>query len=114
MLPLASLNSLTLLGAETVGRAYGGGMLKIEPREADRLPVPSPDLVKAARKALSDIRPQMATHLRAGQLTHAARLVDNVLLIGELGMSHTDVRALRDAHAELTARRTARNARGSN
>ncbi|MEO8136173.1 MAG: N-6 DNA methylase [Betaproteobacteria bacterium] len=113
MLPLASLNSLTLLGAETVGRAYGGGMLKLEPREADRLPVPSPDLVRAAQKALSDIRPQMGIHLRTGQLTSAARLVDNVLLIGELGMSRADVGALRDAHAELTARRTARNARGS-
>ena len=32
LLPLASLNSMTLLGAETVGRAYGGGMLKLEPR----------------------------------------------------------------------------------
>ncbi|MGH3821450.1 MAG: HsdM family class I SAM-dependent methyltransferase, partial [Pseudonocardiaceae bacterium] len=41
LLPLASLNSLTLLGAELVGRAYGGGMLKIEPREADQLPVPT-------------------------------------------------------------------------
>lgn len=113
LLPLASLNSLTLLGAETVGRAYGGGMLKLEPREADRLPVPSPALLTATRKALSDIRPQMATHLRTGQLTRAARLVDDVLLTGELGMSRAEVRALSDAHAELTSRRKARNARGS-
>ncbi|MFG1607182.1 class I SAM-dependent DNA methyltransferase [Actinoplanes sp. NPDC049265] len=108
LLPLAALNSLTLVGAETVGRAYGGGMLKLEPREADRLPVPSPSLVTSARKSLSEIRPQMATHLRGGRLTEAAKLVDDVLLVGTLGVSRSDVKALRAAHAELTARRTAR------
>ena len=41
-LPLGMLNSLTLLGAELVGRSYGGGILKLEPREADKLPLPSP------------------------------------------------------------------------
>ena len=110
LLPLAALNSLTLVGAETVGRAYGGGMLKIEPREADRLPVPSPVLVQAARKALSDLRPQMATHLRNGRLGDAARLVDDVLLVGELGIARSEVRGLREAHADLTARRMARGA----
>lgn len=114
MLPLASLNSLTLVGAETVGRAYGGGMLKLEPKEADRLPVPSPELVAAARAALSNIRPQMASHLRGGGLLEAARMVDNILLVGELGMPRSEVRSLRDAHAELTARRVARNSRGAN
>lgn len=112
-LPLVSLNSMTLLGAETVGRAYGGGMLKIEPREADRLPMPSPALVEATKKGLSEVRPQMARFLRAGRLTDAARLVDDLLLVGELGMSRADVRALRDDHAALTARRTARGS-GSN
>lgn len=52
LLPLAALTSMTLVGAETVGRAYGGGMLKLEPREADRLPVPSPEVVDSARDGL--------------------------------------------------------------
>lgn len=108
LLPLASLNSMTLLGAETVGRAYGGGMLKIEPREADLLPVPSPDVVAAVRPALSALRPQMATSLRSGRLLDAARLVDEVLLVGELGLDRAQVRALRQGHAELSARRSAR------
>jgi len=108
LLPLASLNSMTLLGAETVGRAYGGGMLKIEPREADLLPVPSPEVVAAARPALSALRPLMASRLRSGRLLEAARLVDDVLLIGELGFTRADVRALREGHAELSARRTTR------
>ena len=115
LLPVAALNSMTLLGAETVGRAYGGGMLKIEPKEADRLPVPSVALVEAARNALSNLRPQMAALLRAGRLGEAARLVDGVLLVGELGMTRSQVRALREGHARLTARRVARGSapRGS-
>jgi hypothetical protein len=111
LLPLASLNSMTLLGAETVGRAYGGGMLKIEPREADHLPVPSPALLKAARSDLIALRPQMAAHLRNGRLLDAARLVDDVLLVGHLGMKHADVRALRDGHADLMTRRLSRGGR---
>jgi adenine-specific DNA-methyltransferase len=111
LLPLATLNSMTLLAAETVGRAYGGGMLKLEPKEADRLPVPSPSLVDSTRAALANLRPQMATYLRNGRLMEAVRLVDNVLLVGELGMSRTAIRALREGHADLTARRTARGSR---
>ncbi|WIM71000.1 Eco57I restriction-modification methylase domain-containing protein [Corynebacterium suedekumii] len=42
LLPLASLNSITLMHAEIVGRAYGGGVLKLEPREADIWLTPSP------------------------------------------------------------------------
>ena len=108
LLPLAALNTVTLLGAETVGRSYGGGMLKLEPKEADRLPVPSPALIEAAGTALTALRPQMATRLRNARLMDAVRLVDNVILIGELGMSRAVIRDLREAHAELTARRTAR------
>ncbi len=34
LLPLAFLNSATLFSAEMVGRSYGGGVLKLEPKEA--------------------------------------------------------------------------------
>jgi hypothetical protein len=109
LLPLASLNSMTLVGAETVGRAYGGGMLKLEPKEADRLPVPDPDTLDAARSALTAIRPQAAARLRQPRgLLEVARLVDDVLLIGALGMARSEVKELREAHADLTARRVAR------
>lgn len=112
LLPLAALNSMTLLGAETVGRAYGGGMLKIEPREADLLPVPSPAVLKAARHELAMLRPQMATHLRNGRLLDAALLLDEVLLIRHLGMKRADVRAIREGHADLAARRISRGGAG--
>lgn len=111
LLPLAALTSMTLVGAETVGRSYGGGMLKIEPREADRLPVPAPEVVEAARERLVVLRPQLGSRLRRGRLVEAAKLVDDVLLVGELGMSRPDVKALRDQYVELAARRSARGRR---
>lgn len=109
-LPIASLNSMTLLGAETVGRSYGGGVLKLEPREADVLPVPSPALVEACAARLNGLRPRVGSLLREGRLTRAVELVDEVLLVGEVGMKPADVAGLRDAHAAYTARRTSRAA----
>lgn len=107
-LPIASLNSVTLLGAETVGRAYGGGMLKIEPREADHLPVPSPQSVHRCRADLAALKPRVTSRLRQGRLVDAAHLVDDVLLVGELGISKREVDAVRAAHVEMRARREAR------
>lgn len=111
LLPVASLNSLTLVGAETVGRAYGGGMLKLEPREADRLPVPAPAVVSAAAGALEDARPEVLAALARGALPEAVAIVDDVLLRGVMGVPAADVAALVDAHAHLAARRAARSVR---
>jgi len=107
-LPIASLNSVTLLGAETVGRAYGGGMLKLEPREADHLPVPSLTLVRQHRTELADLRPRITAYLRQGRLLDVAQLVDEVLLVDGLGMSRRAIDAVRASHADMTARRAAR------
>lgn len=108
LLPLASLNSVTLLGAETVGRAYGGGMLKIEPREADLLPVPSPDLVRRNAAQLRGIRAEIAGLLREGRLLDAVAVVDEALLIDSSSLTRQQLRAVRRDHAGLTARRVAR------
>jgi hypothetical protein len=108
LLPIASLNSVTLLGAEIVGRAYGGGMLKIEPREADHLPVPSPELLRRHRTELTRLRPRLTAYLRQGRLLDAAHLVDEVLLVGGLDLSHSQLTSVRGAHAAMTARRAAR------
>jgi hypothetical protein len=109
LLPVASLNSVTLLGAETVGRAYGGGMLKLEPREADLLPVPAPEAVASAREGLLRIRPAVAADLAAGQLLDAVARVDEVLLTGALGLDPVQVRQLARAREVLAARRAARS-----
>src|SRR5205085_1575090 len=80
LLPIACLNSLTLLGSEVVGRAYGGGLLKHEPREADLLPVPSAATLQAIGADLKLLKPQLATALRSNDLGKTVKLVDAVVL----------------------------------
>ncbi len=108
LLPIGVLNALTLLGAELVGRSYGGGILKVEPKEADLLPVPSPSVLAGAGDALRALRPQLAKYLRSGRLPEAVALVDRVLLVEHLGLKRADVAQLRQAHEMLFARRVAR------
>lgn len=108
VLPVAALNSMTLLGAETVGRAYGGGILKIEPKEADRLPVPSPEILDEAAGDLLGVRDTVAGYLRTNQLHDAVALVDDVLMVRRVGLSPVDVSVLRAALESLRARRRAR------
>lgn len=112
LLPLASLNSLTLLNAEMVGRAYGGGILKIEPREADVWAMPSPSLVAARADALRAVRGQVARKLRTGQLLAAVAVVDEALLVKSDQVSLGQLAHVRDARAELARRRMVRSQRG--
>lgn len=66
-LPLAALNSLTMLGAELVGRSYGGGVLKIEPKEADGWPMPSPALIECAAADLGAVADRVDDLLEIGR-----------------------------------------------
>lgn len=109
LLPIACLNSVTLVGSEIVGRAYGGGLLKMEPREADRLPVPSFDGIKRVEAALRSIGPQLAQSLRSGDLTRAVDSVDRIVLAD---VSEADLQGLRLAREFLFQRRRARGKSG--
>ena len=94
--------SLTMLSAELVGRSYGGGVLKLEPTEAERLVVARPS---AGHARLLDKVDQLVRKRRYEDLSD---LVDDAVLVGELGMSAGDVRAIRDAAALLRERRRTR------
>lgn len=109
LLPLAAINSYTMLSAELVGRSYGGGVLKMEPGEATRWLVPSPATLEAASEGLRAIKPQIGGMLRSGKLLDAVKLIDNVLLIETLGISRTTVRSVREAYGMLAGRRGARS-----
>lgn len=84
----AFYNSATLLSCERVGRSYGGGVLKLEPREADRLLVPKPDLVARHKEPLEKLASQMNRALRNGRdggLDEAVAAIDAILFHGEGG-----------------------------
>jgi adenine-specific DNA-methyltransferase len=109
LLPVACLNSITLLGAEIVGRAYGGGLLKLEPREADMLPIPSLGLIAEKQTTLEDVRPQLASYLRRGNVAAATSIVDGILLSHLTTIELDHIRLARDV---LFQRRKVRGAGG--
>jgi adenine-specific DNA-methyltransferase len=113
LLALASLNSMTLLGGEIVGRSYGGGLLKHEPKEVDLLPVPSFEVVKRTVARLRAIYPQVGALLRRNDITPALDIVDRIILKDHLNMTDAAVKALREARETLFQRRRTR-ARGQN
>jgi hypothetical protein len=94
-----------MLGAEIYGRSYGGGVLKMEPREAASLPVPGPAAIKGATASLRSERAALDRQLRAGHWTGVVKRVDEVLLQQEVGLSAAEAMALHDAALALRERR---------
>jgi adenine-specific DNA-methyltransferase len=90
---VASLTSLTYLSTRIEGHRLSGGLLKLEPREANRVVIVSPkdDSVRKEMRAL--VAPLQAW-LRNGQLSYALEKTDELLLEGYLGLSKRTRHAL--------------------
>lgn len=97
----AFMNSLTFALAEVMGRSYGGGVLELEPREAESLLIP---LVGAEALEL-DVIDQL---LRDNDIDAVLNITDEVLLENGLGMTKQEVKALRGIWEKLRDRRIQR------
>jgi adenine-specific DNA methylase len=106
-LAAAVTSSLTFAFSEVTGRSYGGGILELEPGEADALPVGDPRLVEAHTVAAVD------RLLREGDLDGAVDLVDARLLVGGMGLPPEQVALLRSVWRDLRERRARRSRRGT-
>lgn len=100
-LAAAFFNSLTLSWAEVCGRSYGGGVLELEPREAEELPIPY-------HANLPIDADKVASLLAQGQPYEALNYVDGVVLQDYLGFDAMTRRRLRRAWEQLRDRRIER------
>lgn len=73
----AMASSVTLLSAEIEGRAYGGGVLKLETKEAERLLVPVGR--EAELERLMAVFPDIDTLVQGGDIEAAARIADDIV-----------------------------------
>jgi adenine-specific DNA-methyltransferase len=88
--------TLTQLSCEIEGHPMGGGLLKMEPREAERAFVVLATKELFDREAILDIDKLFRRKSEAAQ-----HLVDEAVLIKSAGMSRTDVEKLRRALVQL-------------
>ncbi|SPM28545.1 class I SAM-dependent methyltransferase [Mycobacterium terramassiliense] len=98
-------NSVTFAFAEILGRSYGGGILELEPKEAEQLPIPAP------ARAGAELACDVDLLLKAGEVDKALDLVDRRVLIDGLGLSPEVVAGCRAAWVSLRDRRTRRGSR---
>jgi adenine-specific DNA methylase len=95
---------LTAASAEIEGRSYGGGVLELEPREAENLLMP--------REVSVTITPEEIDRLlRANSLDKVLETNDGELLRKRMGLSSNDCSRLKEIWIKLRDRRMARKRR---
>jgi adenine-specific DNA methylase len=95
---------LTAASAEIEGRSYGGGVLELEPTEAERLLLP--------KKTNGVMSINEADKLvRHGRLTDVLEFNDRVVLQGALGLSEKECRMLKQIWSKMRDRRMGRRRR---
>ncbi|MBI2940646.1 MAG: class I SAM-dependent methyltransferase [Chloroflexi bacterium] len=101
-LAAASVNSLTFAFSEIRGRSYGGGVLELEPTEAEGLPFPRPDA--SAQPLPTD---DLDALVRRKGVQAALDEVDR-LVLRPAGLGDRDVAVLRGVWRKLSERRMSR------
>jgi adenine-specific DNA methylase len=93
--------SLTAASAEIEGRSYGGGVLELEPTEAERLLVP-----KKLSGALA--LGECDRLVRGGRLTDVLKENDQLILRAQIGLSRGDCKLLLGVWEKMRDRRMSR------
>jgi methylase of polypeptide subunit release factors len=86
-------NSATLLSAERIGRRYGGGVLKLEPSEADSLLLPAPALLGGIPDAGDGLR-EADELLRRKEFERLRDRIDGLFLGEVCGLAPGEIREL--------------------
>jgi hypothetical protein len=97
--------SLTRLSVELEGHALGGGMLKLEPTEAEHVLIAWP----ANTPGLLDDAASLDLTARTNDSTLTVREADTLILRRRLNLSRADCTLLQQASAALQQRRLSRN-----
>ena len=83
-------------------------MLKVEPREAANLQVPSPELLSSLRNELEELKGDRAANLAGNSLIELQDVVDKVLF-GDMDSDLLEIlRSVRDSKQRLYERRRGR------
>lgn len=93
-------NSLTFAFSEVLGRSYGGGVLELEPNEAEELPIPYFDIPVSLD--------EVDRHFRENKLNEVLDMMDGFTLIEKVGLSQRQVGMLREIWRKLSNRRIQR------
>lgn len=94
----AFVNSLTFAFSEVVGRSYGGGVLELEPNEAEDIPIPLENMKALDAEGIHRL-------LLQDKVEEALDITDHHLLIQGVGLSRKEAKAVRNIWKTLRDRR---------
>jgi len=100
-------NSLTLASFELNGRFYGGGVLKMEPKEAERVVIPD---VRDNRE-ITSISEKVDSLIRKGKVIDALEILNEILLEGELGLHRNEIETITEVWEHLKKNRLEKSRR---
>lgn len=95
---LGFCSSLSQLSGEIEGHPMGGGMLKLEPSEAERVLVVRPEAIVAGKGAFDELD----LLIRSGDTDAALDFADELILRNHLALTWDQIRLVRDGAKEIT------------
>ncbi|MFQ6014141.1 MAG: class I SAM-dependent DNA methyltransferase [Anaerolineae bacterium] len=98
--------TFTMLSVELVGRSYGGGVLKLETKESERIRLIEPS--GPTRRRLIEALPLIDEHLRRRAFDDALAIGDEILLLGQLAIDQAAYEQLCSAYQSIRGRRLSR------